>query len=303
MSKSALLRLADDIAADRRISADEALQMRGEIFPDGVVSRQEADVLISLHGLVEQHDAAWALAFAEAVTDHALQAGMLPGHVEAETAEWLIARLDGQGVVALEAALKVAERAESVPDTFMNFARVLVAEYVAGRAMSAADVEYVRRALYASGGAGGVAVEHDELVWLFALDAATQGFEHDAGWKDLFVKAALCHVVGRRAPAILEAEVMRERETRLSGPRRVSAHRVFESFTQGGFAGFWSRLTSPDFAARMETRYGEINVEAEADAKLTADEAAMMLGLAEKDGALTPNEQALMAALREMEAS
>jgi hypothetical protein len=72
MSNHALLTLSDHIAADRKISADEALELRKAIFPDGVVSREEADVMIALEGRVANTDEAFQHAFVEAIVDHAL---------------------------------------------------------------------------------------------------------------------------------------------------------------------------------------------------------------------------------------
>jgi hypothetical protein len=302
MSKSALLRLADDIAADRRITADEALQLRGEIFPDGVVTRQEADVLVSLHGMVVEHDDAWAQMFAEAVCDHALQASMIPGHVEEETVEWLIARLDGQGVVGMHAALKIAERAESVPDALMTFVRLLVTEHIGAGPIDAANVEYVRRALYASGGAGGVAVEAPELDWLFMLDAATDGQANDPAWQDLFVKAGMCHVVGRRAPALLEPEAMRAMEQRFGARARMTPLSMLQGLMGGGFGRFKRDIQEPGDVGAVEQHYAAINFETDDDARLTADEAASLIGLSDRDGKRTANEEALLAALRALEA-
>ncbi|MEZ6024116.1 MAG: hypothetical protein R3C16_12045 [Hyphomonadaceae bacterium] len=108
---SALLSLADDIAADRRISAEEALHLRKEIFPDGVVSRQEAEVLIALNNLVAEADEAWAHAFVEALVDHALRAGPYEGHVDDVTADWLQQTFADTDRRELETMLKICEGA------------------------------------------------------------------------------------------------------------------------------------------------------------------------------------------------
>jgi len=302
MSKSALLRLADDIAADRRITADEALKMRGEIFPDGVVTRQEADVLVSLHEMVDEHHPEWTQMFAEAVTDHALQASMIPGHIEDETVQWLTARLEKHGVAGVETALKIVERAESVPDTLMAFVRALVSQHVGVGPMDAGKVEYVRRALFASGGGGGVAVEAPELNWLFALDAATDGQSNDPAWQDLFVKAAMCHVAGRRAPALLEPEAMRAMDQRFAERERMTPLTMLQNLMGGSFDRYRRDIREPSDVEALEQHYEMLNEETEADARLTADEAARLIGLSDMDGRRTANEEALLIALRQLEA-
>src|SRR5688572_26473729 len=139
---SALLALADDIAADRRISAEEALRARKEIFPDGVVSRQEADILIALEARVDESDEAWSHAFVEALVDHVLQAGAYPGHVDEPTVDWLKAHFaDAQPRhIELEALVRIAERAESTPASLQDFVRARIFAAVAGQAMDAVTV-------------------------------------------------------------------------------------------------------------------------------------------------------------------
>jgi hypothetical protein len=296
---SALLALADDLAADRRMSPEEALRVRKEIFPDGVVSRQEAEVLIALHGRVDQVDTDWTRCFVEALTDHALQSGRHPGHVEDQMAQWLIARfgVEAPRAAELEALLKICELAESTPQSLQAFARERVAAFVHGRAIGAADVEYIRRCLYA-----GTAVTDAEIRWMFDIDAATDGYEHDPAWRDLFVKAGVAHVEGRQSPAVLDADAMLARETRFAARAPVTPMSVLQSIFKGGLAGYASRTQEPGWVEGMEERYEAANAETEADAHFTAAEAARMLGLADGDGKRTANEAALLQALEELEA-
>src|SRR5258705_9554426 len=90
MASPALQALTGDLAKSGRVSADDALRLRREVFPDGVVSRDEADALIALEARVANNDEAWVQTFAEAIADHVLQPGP---NVEDETAAWLASRL------------------------------------------------------------------------------------------------------------------------------------------------------------------------------------------------------------------
>jgi hypothetical protein len=302
MSKSALLQLADDIAADRRLSADQALALRKEIFTDGVVTRQEADVLVSLNGQVSEADDAWTQAFAEGVVDHVLGCGKHAGHVDDAAAAWLMANLAGADRLSIETLLKVVEHAESAPDTLMEFVRAQVAAFIAGHTMGARDVEYVRRALYASGGAGGVAVEAAELDWLFALDAESDGRDHDPAWRDLFVKAGLCHLLGRRAPALLEPEAMLALREREQTRAPMTLRSLVGSIMSGGLKGYRERIRLPDEVTAMENHYAQVVADMEEDAMLTAAEAAAIIGIADRDGRRTANERALLDELEKIEA-
>ena len=106
------------LAADGRVSDAEALDVRRAIFPDGTVSREEADALFQLNERVGDDDPAWNAAFIEAICDHLLL-NEPRGHVTDEGAAWLEGRLGQDGklelATELELVLKVLEKAESDP--------------------------------------------------------------------------------------------------------------------------------------------------------------------------------------------
>ena len=295
---SALLALADDLAADRFLSADDALRMRKEIFPDGVVSRQEAEVLMALDSRVGERDPVWAEAFVEALVDHALQCSAYPGHVDEETGAWIEAQFanDAPRLDELQALVKILECAASTPPSFQRFTRSRLAVFVAGRAMSESDVDLLRRCVYSD-----TAVSEEEMEWLFAVDASTDGRSHCAAWPDLFVKVGLAHVAGRRAPAALEQDAMVRREARFANRPNVTPMSLIKSIFGAGLSGYKDRVSELDWDEGMEERYEIANTETAADERFTAAEAAAMLGLADRDGRHTANEQALMAALRQLE--
>lgn len=302
MQNGALQALIDEVGRDGEVSADEALWLRKSVFPDGVISRDEADALVSLERRVANSDSAWAQAFAEAIVDHVLGSGA--GHVDDAMAQWLMVSFADaeRAETCVEALLKVIERAESAPEALATFVRERVAACVAGKAMGRAEVEMVRRALYASAGAGTVAVTEAEVRWLFALDAESDGRANDASWRDLFVKASLCHVMGRRAPKALEAEAVRARESRLSAPVNVTAKGILARFVEGGWAGYVAKVREPGFYEGVENRYAAANAEAEEDAVLTPVEVAAMLGMSDEDSKRTANERALIAELEGLRA-
>lgn len=301
---SALLTLSEHIAADRFISAEEAFQLRQAIFPDGVVSRQEADVLISLEGRVANSDEAWAQAFVEGIVDHVLASGEYPGHVDENTTSWLMSRFgdDGARDTEIEVLLNTLERSESAPASLAAFARKRVATWLAGKPVGAQEAEFIRRALYVASGAGATSVTEDEARWLFALDAESDGRANDAAWTDLFVKGVLNHLMGRRAPAALEQSDMLRRETwfgaQAEGPLGDSVLTMFD----GGLKGFWSRVTAADDVTRMEERYEAVVAEMREDERLTLAEIAWAVGMSREDGKRTANETALLTKLREIEA-
>lgn len=301
---SALQALTDRLAEDGQVTADEAFELRQSVFGDGVVSREEAEALIALDARVSSADEAWAAAFVDGLCDYVLQAGPMPGHISEATAAWLADcfAADGARETELEALLKLLERAESAPETLAVFARARVGALVTDRAMGASETEFVRRCLYASVGSGATAVTEEEARWLFDLDARTDGRANDPAWRDLFVKGVLNHLMGRRAPALLEAKGMMARQAWLNTPHKVSP----VGFFQRAFAGGWDGLKAasrqePDAVDRVRAYFENENASAEEAARLTLEESAWALGMTREDGKRTANEDVLLAELRRIE--
>lgn len=300
MRNLALQTLADQIAEDRAVSAEEALELRRAVFPDGIVSRDEAEILIAIAARVANTDGAWTGAFVEAITDHVLGAGPYPGHVDETSASWLMERFGREGPreTEIETLLKVLERSESAPEALSAYVRTRLAGLLAGAPVGAAETELVRRALYAASGSGAIAVTEAEARWLFALDAETAACASDASWRDLFVKALLNHLMGRRAPDLLRANAMLARQAWLSAPTPGVLGLLRGLMPPGWF----QTARAPDGVAAWEQHYEARNAQTEADAALTLEEIAWTVGMVQQDGARTPNEEALLAAIRALEA-
>ena len=295
MPSPALQALTENLAKSGRVSADDALRLRREVFPDGVVSRDEADALIALEARVANNDDAWVGTFAEAIADHVLQAGP---NVDDGTAAWLASRF-GAGApreAELEALLKVLDRADSAPEALHAFARERLAAWVAGRAIRAADVELMRRCLYA----GDSFVKDDEAKWLFLLDAESDGRANDPAWRDLFVKAVLNHLMGAHAPALLDAADVRARQAWLENTKQTPVSNLWRIFS-GGWSGYLAQVRSPNMVDALERDYEALNASAEEDAKLTLQERAWAVGMSNADGKLTANEKALLAQLEKIQ--
>lgn len=299
MPNHALQALVDDVSRDGKVSADEALSLRKSVFTDGVVSRDEADALVYLEGRVANSDEAWAAAFVEAISDHVLLSGQFPGLVDDETAAWLMRSFGAEGgrETEVETLLKIVERADSVPPALVVFMRERCAAYLAGRSFAVADVELMRRCLYA----GDAFVSEDEVNWLSAVDAESDGRVHDASWRDLFVKAMLNHLMGRHTPAMLEdAEGMRHRQAWLRDTSVRPMRSVLGMFSDG-WTKYNERRKQLGELDQLETYYEASNANAEEDAQLTLAERAWASGVVKRDGKLTANEEAFMAELANVE--
>ena len=201
----------------------------------------------------------------------------------------------------LHALVRVLERCGHVPDRFYETTLRRIAERawtgVAPDAQPAMDedgVALLRRALFASGGDGAIAISRNEAVFLFDLNDALDPDATDPSWRTLFAQcvanhlmAATGHLLCTRRHALERAKLVREArkatflETLAATLRRLATGNL--------------EALNERYAARNEAAERAI---AEAE-QITPDEAAWVVERIGADGRLCPSEEALVAILRE----
>ena len=222
--KNASARIAD-IASTKRITPLDVLELRQLIFRDGVVAAEEADALFRLDEACNERCAEWADFFVEAITDYIVHQEKPAGYVSAKNAEWLINAISHDGKVdtltELELLVRVLEKAKFSTERLVAFALKQVkhavvdgqgplmqgGELVPG-VIDKAEVDLLRRMLYAFGGDGNIAITRAEAEVLFEINDRVAGARNDASWNDLFVKAIANFVMcasGYQAPTREEA--------------------------------------------------------------------------------------------------
>jgi hypothetical protein len=314
MIPAPLLVLIETMAADGRVSAEEAARIRAGVFPDAIVSRAEADALFLLNERVAGDDPAWEAAFAEAIADHMIESSALRGHVSDEAATWLQSQMTRDGRIErateLAALLKTIELAESAPPSLAERARVHVRAVIMDRRgvdgadpnrvagqIGAAEAELVRRVLYACAGAGGAAVSRQEADWLFALDAETLGYAHDPAWQDVFVKAILNHLFAAETSQLLAREPMMRRAAWLAAKTPAEPLAFFGRAFEGGIDRYLRRIFQPGEVHGFEAHYARRNADRDAAAQFDLAEATWLTLRVRHDGRRSPNELALLAAI------
>ena len=177
------------IAEKGRVNAEDVLHLRRHVFADGVVSESEADALFDLAHKAPEGDSEWPEFFVEAQSLYLVKHRKPAGYVDEALANDLIAKITHDGRIEtrleLDLLVKTLDIATSVPERLVTFALDAVKEMViAGQGptrhgnakpgvITASDVTYLRRILYAGGGAGQMGITHAEAELLFDLNDAT----------------------------------------------------------------------------------------------------------------------------------
>lgn len=290
-----------------RITADDVLTLRRTVFADGAVGRNEAEWLFALNDRCSAAGKEWPDFFVEALTDYTVHQVEPHGYVSEENAGWLVDRISRNGIVKtdteLELLVKVLEAARTSPESLVAFALAQVKAAVldgegpvaSGRSLEPgrigeAEVEILRRMLYAYAGPGNIAVTRTEADLLFDINDATHGADNHPAWSDLFVKAianhlmaAFGHVVPPRQVALARAQWLDDETSRVD--------RFIVNALSGGLKGIWQAYRQPGV---WEERLAEQERAIAAAEPIDAEEARWLTRRIERNGRICDHERALV---------
>ncbi len=288
------------LKAGARISADDVIEVRRWVWPDGAVSDAEAEAVFELNRLAREPAPEWADFFIEAMTEHVVNGRAPHGYVDDAKADWLIGQVDRDGPPAggaeLALVVKVLEKALNCPSPLKAWAlRQIEAAVLGGegpRAIDEAEVALLRRIVFAGGGDGALVVSRDEAEMLWRLKDACLGADNAEGWKTLFVQAVGNHLMAYSSYRPLD---------------RGEAERL-EAFVgdhRSNVLGFFARMRAANPAQAARTWLDGTEPEADHDAAaaaaraVTADEGRWLQARILADGARDPLEEALLAFVAE----
>jgi hypothetical protein len=306
--------LQDALAAldgKSELTAEDALALRRIVYgDDAFVSRQEAETLFKLNADAGVLSPEWRALFVEAMTDYVVGEEEPVGYVDQVKADWLIAQVKAAGRIRtdeVEMLIHVLEQADETPSALSNFVLGTLRSMVLwklknGYAFGARDVERLRRALYAKGSEGNIAVTRHEAELLFDINDALAGGPVDAAWTELF-KRAVANAVLYETPWKPDAAAERKREAWLADTHvhpfgRLAA--MGGGALKGDLAEGLRETAHLDFQDHdLERAYAADDaMEARAEA-VTRDEAHWLADRIARNGRYDANEHALVAFIRE----
>lgn len=304
------------LAEKGRISAEDVLMLRGEVFRDGVVSRAEAESLFALHNACQDRCPEWTTFLVEAIGDYLVHQERPAGYISDDNADWLVRAIsrDGtvDGTIELEVLISVLEKARFAPDRLSAFALRQVATaaidgtgpLACGRELAPgiigeAEVDLLRRILHAFSGERGSGISRAEAEVLFDLNDRTVEEMNHPSWDELFVKAIGNFVMcasGYEAP-----------------PREVAlAREVFLDNANSDIAGFFRRMVAGvgaglfDLYRRpegVEASWRARNARQDADMaqaeRVEEEEARWLVDRIGRDRLIHENERQLLAFIRD----
>lgn len=308
--------LCNDIIARGEVTSADILALRRDIFGEITVTRDEAEALFRVDEGTERRVAEWRDLFLEALTDWLIRQQEPRGYVTDEQAQWLIARIEAdkraRDGTEIELVVRVLEQADAAPASLAAFGLKLVTRSVVGNdgVISAAEVERLRRLMFAPSGPGRLAISREEAGVLFDLNDATRGAANDPAWTDFFMRAVANAVTAAAGWAPPGREEALRRERWLADPNDGIAeafareHGAIPTSPSGKNLWFiqafaWA-MREPS-ADNLYARRVEDNARAAATAApVDREEARWLIDRIGRDGVFDDNERALITFLREL---
>lgn len=294
-----------------KVTAVDILAARRAVYGnDGAIDPHEIEGLFAVDEAAREADPAWSMLLVEAGTDYIVHQQQPSGYVDEANADWLIARIGKDGVVKtateLELLVKVLEAAQSSPERLVKFAlRQVQSAVVDGTGPLAnggelhpgrvgrAEVDLIRRILYAFGGEGGIAITRSEAEVLFDINDRTVEADNDPAWTDLFVKAVANCIMAASGYVVPPRDVALRREEWLD-TANGGVGDFFARMVSGGLRGVIDAYVAPDGEHALAVRNHRKSQAIAAAEIVNEDEADWLAHRIGRDGHLHANEKALL---------
>lgn len=97
MNKVSLSEFASNVREKNRVTFADLRRLQRNILPDGIASREEAEILLGLDRDVARADAGWSRFLVAAIVDFVVWGERPTGVLNENTARWLAGALAGNG--------------------------------------------------------------------------------------------------------------------------------------------------------------------------------------------------------------
>jgi hypothetical protein len=133
MTNTSLSEFAGRLRAKSRITFADVQRLRRDVLPDGITSREDTELLISLDRDVSRSNPEWESWLVAMVVDFVVWTERPTGVVDEDTAFWLAATLNCEGARATKTGRLIAREVVQEAEAFENEALTALASTFATR--------------------------------------------------------------------------------------------------------------------------------------------------------------------------
>ncbi|MBL0375087.1 hypothetical protein JJB09_24030 [Rhizobium sp. KVB221] len=218
---------ASVVAGKNRLSADDVLLLRRHMFPMGLLTTGDAELLWTIHCASVERSCEWEAWFVEQMAEFVVVRCHPQYALDDHNAGWLLGNFASDDAisdsVALEVCLHAMELAADVPDMLsaliLDQLRLVFAggkgAYAKGRAakragIASCDIDFIYRILRGSVHKGKMLLSQREIAVLDAIDVLVQNEINHPAWADLMRSIAARDSNGHASPVPWLQMLLRE---------------------------------------------------------------------------------------------
>lgn len=203
--------LSETVLTDGKIGAQDVLEIRRNLYRDGAISSEEADMLLRLYSSTSDRHEDFDRLFIEALDDYFLVGEGVSPEVRSDGVSRLRPYFGPNGGIPdrtmFELVMRLIDRGANCPQELFEAALQALEDHVlkddrtvfGGSAreetIDDSDVALIRKIIYGPGGADGSFISQREANLLFALHQASADKENAAAWQETFVKGVTAYLL------------------------------------------------------------------------------------------------------------
>ncbi len=192
------------IAGKPRLTSDDMMILRTDVFPEGVTSSDDVATLLAIHGSPAEKCPEWCRYFIESMTGFIVDQAYPQGSLDEINATWLQEMVSVDGLITkvteLDLLLHVIDRSVIVPGSLVALALDQIRFALTGRqgiwatlrgtlepVLTTADMDFLYRVLRHACYKGRYVLAPAAVEALAAIDATLRPEGHSADWDDLML--------------------------------------------------------------------------------------------------------------------
>lgn len=304
-----------EIISRRSITDFDVARLRRAFYEDGIIGLAEAEQMFEANDACTVKDASWPAFFIEAICDFLINQTEPDGYLTAANADWLIQHVSKNGYVETETELEllvtILEKARWSPVRLIRYALAQVKRAViedqgplragAGEEkgqITSAEIDLLKRMLYAFAGDGNIAVTRDEAEILFEINDALFDGAVTPEWTDFFTKALANVLMATSGYAVPAREVALRREAWLETRGDLGPGAMLQKMAMSSLSAIMSAYKEQSTEEQAIAQLERQRVEIITNEQISKDEAEWLADRLCRDGRLSSAEKALIAFLK-----
>jgi hypothetical protein len=127
MNNTQLRTFVSKALENKRVTFGDVKRLQRDILPEGILNREDAEILIALDQALQRKDASWTGYLVSVIVDYAVWGSRPTGYIDPETAQWLVSWLSCEKPTkaTVRIANELVSEAQDIDAALLAFVRAI----------------------------------------------------------------------------------------------------------------------------------------------------------------------------------